>query len=164
MIKTKRCTIKRFAKEHVGFLTTLVTDIKVRQYLGGIPSKQHIEKRVDRYLSNSKDDFWVVQEDGTGEFIGLISMNKMSIFRKAEISYEFLPNWWGKGYAIETIVEVIKHIFKKTKYKKLIAITQTKNEKSKKILESIGMQLVKKKIMFDEEQSIYHLKSNHFTY
>ncbi len=162
MIKTKRCAITKFAREHVDFFISLVKNEKVRQYLGGIPSEQHIEKRINRNINGSKNECWIVQEDETNEFIGLISINKVNVFLKGEISYEFLPNWWGKGYAFESVNKVIDYTFRNTKYKKLIAITQTKNENSKKLLESIGMQLTNTKIMFDEEQSIYHLSSNQF--
>lgn len=160
MINTKRCTIKRFSKEHVELFNSLVTNNKVREYLGGVPSKEHIDKRINRILENTKNDYWVVQDNETGESIGLITINKQGIFNKGEISYEFLPNWWGKGYAVESIKKVIEHTFSSNKYKKLVAITQTKNVKSKKLLESIGMQFIKTKVMFEEEQSIYHLKKN----
>lgn len=162
MIKTKRCTIKRFAKEHVDFFNALVTDKRVRQYLGGVPSKRHIEQQINRYLNSAGDAFWIVQEDETGDFIGFISVNKASISSKDEISYEFLPSRWGKGYAIECITKIIEYIFNNANCNELIAITQTKNDRSKKLLERVGMQLVKTKVMFDEDQSIYHLKSNQF--
>lgn len=159
---TQRCTLKKFAKEHVDFFCTLVADKKVRQYLGGVPTEEHIEKRINHYLSDSEDEFWIVQENQTGEFIGLISINQLNTLHEGEISYEFHPNWWGRGYAIETVLKVIEHTFSHGDYEKLVAITQSKNASSKKLLKSIGMQFIETKVMFGEEQSIYHLKKNYF--
>lgn len=70
MIHSKRCTIIKFSHDHVNLLRKLTTDQEVRRYLGGVPNQTHIEKRINSNLSKSKDDFWIVQEDETGECIG----------------------------------------------------------------------------------------------
>ncbi len=162
MIITKRCIISKFEKEHTDFYYNLVTDKEVRKYLGGVPSEKHIEESINNFINNSMSKIWVVKEKKSEELIGFISIDKSEQFQKDEISYEFLPNWWGQGYATETITGVIEYVFKIKNMHELIAITQSKNRKSRNLLEKIGMIRKMTEIMFYEEQSIYQISKNQF--
>ncbi len=158
MIKTKRCLIKKFEEEHIDFYHKLVTDRNVRKYLGGIPSESHIRRSISNFINSTMNDYWVVQELKSEELIGFVSIDKSEKYEKNEISYEFLPKWWGQGYAKEVISEIIRYAFMKKNLDELIAITQSKNVKSRKLLDKVGMKRQTTEIMFGEEQSIYQIK------
>jgi len=162
MITTKRCSLVRFKEEHSDFYRSLQHDIQVRKYLGGMPSKHHINESIKKIISDSSSLFWIVKDISCDEAIGMISLEKSDLFNEIEISYEFLPNWWGQGYAGETIIEIITYAFNVNCIKSLIAITQSKNIKSRSLLEKNGMQRKQTKVMFNEEQSIYQISKEEF--
>ncbi|MDH8679279.1 GNAT family N-acetyltransferase [Fusibacter bizertensis] len=162
MIITKRCIITKFEKEHADFYYNLVTDVKVRKYLGGVPSEKHIEESINNFITNSVNMIWVVKEKKSEELIGFIAIDKSEQFQQDEISYEFLPNCWGQGYAIETISEVLEYAFKTENKHELIAITQSKNKRSRNLLEKLGLRIKMTEIMFNEEQSIYQISKDQF--
>jgi len=56
------------------------------------------------------------------------------------------------------ISEIIRYAFMKKNLDELIAITQSKNVKSRKLLDKVGMKRQTTEIMFGEEQSIYQIK------
>lgn len=162
MIITDRCQLSGFSVDDTDFYFSLQQDPDVRQYLGGIPSEDHIKRNIERILKDSDSRYWIVKDKHSLEALGVISLDMSELFDEIEISYEFAPKWWGLGLANEALSEVINYAFNKDKLLKLIAITQSKNTKSVALLKKNGMELVQTKIMFDEEQSIFEMTRETF--
>ncbi|MER5701429.1 GNAT family N-acetyltransferase [Micromonospora sp. NPDC002296] len=56
------------------------------------------------------------------------------------MSYVFLPEWWGRGYARETCTAAIGLAFDRfPDAARLIAVTQEANTRSVRLLEALGM-------------------------
>lgn len=62
MLITKRCKLVRFQEKHIGFYRNLQSNVQVRQYLGGVPTKEHIEKNISRIMNDSSSDDFVVED------------------------------------------------------------------------------------------------------
>jgi RimJ/RimL family protein N-acetyltransferase len=60
-------------------------------------------------------------------------------FNMGEIYYKFLPEFWGKGYATETSLTLIKFGFESLKLHRIEAGVATKNIRSIRVLEKSGM-------------------------
>lgn len=106
--------------------------------------------------------FWVVRLKSNNQLIGLVSLDK-HVDGGTEVSYEFLPNYWGQGYATEVINRVIKFAFEELGIDKLLAETQTANVNSCKLLDRVGMRLERKVQRFGAEQGIFSVgKLNSF--
>lgn len=103
--------------------------------------------------------YWVIREKQTDHFIGMVSLDPHHDGSYLEVSYQLLPNWWGKGYASEAVQRMIRFAFNELKQKKLVAETQTANISSCRLLEKLGMNLERKITRFGAEQAIYSLKS-----
>lgn len=83
---------------------------------------------------------WVIKEKETQDFIGEIGLTLAAErFRKGEIHYSLLPEFWGKGYAYESVKEVIKYAFTVLKLHRIEAGVATENIRSIKLLEKLGM-------------------------
>ncbi|MDQ8739464.1 GNAT family N-acetyltransferase [Paenibacillus sp. LHD-38] len=76
-----------------------------------------------------------------------------------EVSYEFLPYSWGKGYAEEVIRWLLQFAFKELKQSKIIAETQTANVTSCRLLEKAGMKAEQTLSRYGAEQMIYSISS-----
>ncbi|WP_238327973.1 GNAT family N-acetyltransferase [Paenibacillus gorillae] len=75
-----------------------------------------------------------------------------------EVSYEFLPDWWGNGYASEVIAMVLDYALNELHISKIIAETQTANIASCRLLEKVGMNLERTVQRYGAEQAIYAIE------
>ncbi|RDW20265.1 GNAT family N-acetyltransferase [Oceanobacillus arenosus] len=159
MIDTERCYFNTFTKADNADVKKLFVNQAVRKYLGGIRDEESILNVLDDMINPPDNAFyWVVREKQTNNFIGLVSLDPHHEGRFLEISYQILPNWWGKGYATEVVRPIIDYAFKELNQIILIAETQTDNKNSIRLLEKLGMQLECKITRFGAEQAIYSIK------
>ncbi|WP_042221662.1 GNAT family N-acetyltransferase [Oceanobacillus manasiensis] len=159
MFKTERCYINSFKETDFADVQKLFVNQDVRKYLGGIRDEESIIGQLQSMLNPSDSAFyWVIREKQTDNFIGLVSLDPHHEGAFLEVSYQFLPVWWGKGYATESVLPIIQFAFNNLNQKKLLAETQTANKGSCRLLEKLGMQLERKTIRFGAEQSIYSIK------
>lgn len=137
----------------------LNVDKQVRRYLGGIYDANQIERLLNERIQLEKDTWnWAVREKGTEAFLGIISLDLHHDGTNYEVSYQFLPKWWGAGYAMETVQVIITYALKVLKFPKLLAETQTANRASCMLLEKLGMNLEGIIYRFDAEQAIYTIQ------
>lgn len=83
---------------------------------------------------------------------------------KSEIGYMLHPDYWGKGYIPEAIVEIEKYGFEQIGLKTIEAKIDPRNENSRKILQRNNYQfdrLVQNEMVFQDEQidSEYYIKN-----
>ncbi|WP_405098722.1 GNAT family N-acetyltransferase [Oceanobacillus sp. FSL H7-0719] len=158
MFETKRCFISTLQKSDCVDVRELFINQKVRKFLGGIRQKDSIKAVLDEMLHPGDDSFyWAVREKHTDQFIGLVSLNPHHDSIYLEVSYQFLPNWWGKGYATEVIQLIIIFALNELSLSKVVAETQTANTSSCRLLERLGMKLEKTIKRFGAEQAIYSI-------
>ncbi|WP_017187402.1 GNAT family N-acetyltransferase [Alkalibacillus haloalkaliphilus] len=162
MFETKRCFINKLQKSNFDDVKKLYVDQKVRKFLGGVCDEDSVNKLMDEMLHSEGDSYnWIVKEKATGHFIGLVSLNPHHDGENLEISYQFLPEWWGQGYASEVVQGVINFAFNDLNLLKVVAETQTANIDSCKLLEKLGMKLEHKVVRFGAEQAIYSIQSSY---
>lgn len=160
LFETERCFIRTFQKSDYIDVKKLYVDEEVRRFLGGTRQENSIEIVLKEMLNSSADSFyWIVREKRTDNFIGLVSLDPHHDGVDYEISYQFLPSWWGKGYATEVAHLIIKYALNELNLSKVIAETQTANTPSCRLLERLGMELERTINRFGAEQAIYSIKS-----
>ena len=76
-----------------------------------------------------------------------------------EISYQLMPDSWGKGFAIEALEKVIKHVNKNLNVKTILAETQVKNLRSVNLLRKLGFREIRKLERFGESQSLFEYRA-----
>ncbi|MDY0406771.1 GNAT family N-acetyltransferase [Virgibacillus sp. 179-BFC.A HS] len=106
---------------------------------------------------NTVSHYWVVREKYTQKFIGLVSLDTHHVGTDLEVSYQFLPHWWGKGYATEVVGAVIHIAFHEFNLPRIVAETQTANKVSCRLLEKLGRALERTVMRFGAEQAIYSI-------
>lgn len=77
-----------------------------------------------------------------GVVVGVVSVEPRSRFDgRPEVSYSFLPEHWGRGYAREAVGAVVKWALEAvaSDSASLIAVTQEANVRSCRLLEALGM-------------------------
>lgn len=164
MMRTVRCLISNVQEADFESIKELWMDDRVRQYLGGaIKDDAPIQAKFINLLERSTQPgvhFLSIRLVATGDFIGLMSLDKYYNGKDLEISYEFLPAYWGKGYAIEAVSRLCKFAFEDLGQQRLYAETQLANTRSCLMLEKVGMLLTEKVNRFGAEQAVYCLKQS----
>jgi RimJ/RimL family protein N-acetyltransferase len=85
---------------------------------------------------------YLVELKASGESIGMSGLIKRDTLSEVDIGYAFLPEHFGKGYAIEAALAVRDHA-RALGLTTLVAITSPGNEASNALLRKIGMRFDK---------------------
>lgn len=159
MFETERCSLSVFRKSDYMDVSKIFTDQEVRRYLGGIREPDSLKAILDDMLDPKPGSYyWVVREKRTEQFIGLVSLDSYHAGINQEVSYQFLPDWWGRSYAKEAVAAIIDFALNSLKLPALVAETQSANKPSCRLLEKLGMELERKVYRYGAEQSIYSIR------
>lgn len=155
-LQTTRCHLTALKKSDLGHMIALRTNEDVRRFLGGPATEETITTRfADMLKPKASTHQWAVRTKKDNAFIGLITLDPHHSGTDLEVSYEFLPQWWGNGYATETIGAVIDHAFNDLNLPRLLAETQMANTASRRLLERLGFALEQTVERFGAQQAIY---------
>jgi RimJ/RimL family protein N-acetyltransferase len=103
---------------------------------------------------NSGFGFWAAIEKATGQIIGMCGLVKRDNLPHPDLGYSFLPEYFGQGYAFEA-TQVCIHVAKiKFQLPQLLAIVNTENMPSRKLLEKLGFQFQKMIGLYDNEPDL----------
>lgn len=160
MLITDRCYLQKIQAEDKKDIIKLYTNSETRMYLGGALSIQEADEKFDDLIKNhqiiNNEAIYTVKLKNE-KFIGLIYLSPYYDINFYEISYEFLPEYWGHGYAYEVMQEILNTCRMKFGLKKIYAETQTKNLRSRKLLEKLGYKKENELIRFNEDQTVYSI-------
>jgi [ribosomal protein S5]-alanine N-acetyltransferase len=142
-LETPRLTLQPFTPEDLDHLAELHSNPEVNQFYkvqGAWP-----RELVSEYLSGFIKDYQtlgysklkVTLKDGT--FIGRAGFSLWEETGETELGYSLKREQWGKGYATEASLELVRWIFEKTNLGYIIAFAAVENIASRNVLEKIGM-------------------------
>jgi len=155
-METSHLILGKAVEEDFEDLVKLNTCPAVRKYLGGPLAYHSACVRATILVKLSPDLFWVLR-DKNRIFIGTISLSKHHDSEDMEISYQLIPDAWGKGFAKEALEKVIEHLHEDRKIQKILAETQTKNLRSINLLKKLGFNEIRKLERFGEPQTLFEL-------
>ncbi|MBX2827653.1 MAG: GNAT family N-acetyltransferase [Flavobacteriaceae bacterium] len=146
-LHTQRLHITPLTKADISDIHRMNSFEEVARYNTiGIPkSEADTAKVLASALDTSKENErilgWSLRLKDNHTFVGHLGMN-LSIpkYNMAEIHYHLLPAHWGKGYASEAVMELLRWGFEDQKLHRIEAGVATANAASIKLLERVGMQ------------------------
>jgi RimJ/RimL family protein N-acetyltransferase len=151
-LETERLALRRFTTADAENLFLLDSDPAVMRYLsGGKPTPRHmIEQEVlPRFLRSYEryEGFGVFAAvlKATGEFLGWFGFKPDKDGGADEISlgYRLRQAAWGKGYATEGARALISKGFVELGVRRVYATTYEENLASRRVMEKVGMKLVR---------------------
>lgn len=156
-LQTQRCAIEYLNASHILAARGLFTDPRVREFLGGPVPPEHAEKRLEHWLRSDGPYFAVTRRDD-GAFLGVVDIAPHHEAGRQELSYMFLPEYWGGGYACESIRRILQYCREELHLSEVVSETQEKNLRSCNLLERLGYTLEKRVERFGALQCVYALK------
>lgn len=141
---TNRIYFKKFLSEDdFQYFLNLVSNEKIMvMNYGRVFLLEEAKNYYKRLLENNEKhkDFgqFKVFETATNIFIGSGALAINDDFTEAEVEYLLLPEYWGKGFGSEIVVELLNVAEESNSIKRVTAITDPNNIASKKILLNNG--------------------------
>jgi RimJ/RimL family protein N-acetyltransferase len=145
LIKSKRLTLRPFNLNDAEFIIDLVNQPSFIQNIRDVGVRTVAD--AEKYLENgpissyTKNGFGLlaVTLNDTGQPIGMCGLIKRDTLEDVDIGYAFLPDFWGRGYAVEAAQAVMNHAKEVLGLKRVVAIVDPVNAGSIRVLEKIGM-------------------------
>lgn len=146
IIETERLILREIREDDLDRIYEIFSNMMVTQFYGQEPittkdqalgfishfKNLHLEKKGIR---------WGIERRNIKGLIGTIGFHLWSPKHlRAEIGYEILPDYWGKGYAKESILNCISYGFNEMKLHRIGAVVFVENQNSNKLLEKIGFE------------------------
>jgi ribosomal-protein-alanine N-acetyltransferase len=123
------------------------------EFLFQVRSNDEVNKYIDRKKAQNIDDarfhmerirkdweaakgfYWVMEERNSNSAMGSVCLWNINLAEmEAELGYELLPDYQGKGYMNEAIASVLDYATSEAQFKRLTAWTHVDNERSKILL------------------------------
>lgn len=155
-LTTDRLVLRPIEADDVPAMARLWTDPDVRRHLGGPVDKETLRVR-EQHCVGTRGAFSVtLRTDGT--VVGGVQLEPDS--RRAgriEVSYQLLPEHWGFGYGREAVAAAVAWAREATTPdgSEVVAVTQEANARSRRLLESIGMEQAEGFVEWGAAQVLY---------
>ncbi|WP_251015613.1 GNAT family N-acetyltransferase [Streptomyces sp. ISL-99] len=154
-LTTSRLALRPIESSDVPEIARLWTDPEVRRYLGGPVAQQTVRERRNACVGAPGALSVVRQEDGV--VVGLVTVERGGRDGRTEVSYQFLPEYWGCGYAREAVAAAVDWASAEvpSQFPGVVAVTQEANGRSRHLLEALGATLVDSFVEWQEPQVLY---------
>ena len=167
VLETERLRLRRFTVDDAEFILDLLNQPSFLRYIGD--KGVRTTKDARRYIldgpvaSYTKNGFglYLVQLKGSGEEIGMCGLVNREELDDVDIGFAFLPQFWGRGYAVESAAEVINTERQSLGLDRVVAITSPDNNASIKVLEKIGLRF-ERMVQLSEDEPEIRLFSSDF--
>ena len=135
LFSTTRLVVRKFIPDDYKDLAEILTDVEVTYFepYETFTKEACIQEAIN--FSNSSEFYAVVLNN---KVIGKIYFSDKG-YGNYEIGYTFNRDHQGKGYACESIIGMMKYAFSSLGVRRIFAEIDTRNEKSIKLVERVGM-------------------------
>jgi ribosomal-protein-alanine N-acetyltransferase len=148
VLKTERLTLRQLVSGDANEIFALRSDANVNKYLGRRPSVSIDDaitfiQTIDENIKRNDSIYWVITLNGTDKLIGTICLFDFSDDNtKAEIGFELLPGFQGKGIMQEATSKVIDFGIQHIGLHSIEAYTHYENQSSTRLLEKFNFKKI----------------------
>ena len=141
---TERLALRRFTLEDLDLLDRMNSDPEVMQYVGGTKTREETQIVLrDRILGYYDEHpglgIWATIERSSGTCIGMHLLNHIQGETFIQVGYVLFRDYWGRGYATEMSIALLRHGFMELGLQRIVAITNLPNVASQRVLLKSGL-------------------------
>jgi [ribosomal protein S5]-alanine N-acetyltransferase len=143
VLETARLALRRFTLDDAAFILELVNEPSFIRHIGdkGVRSKNDARRYLRSGPIASYERFgfglYAVELKDGREPIGMCGVRKRQALPDPDLGFAFLPRYWSKGYALESVAAVLVDARERHGLKRLLAITSQDNVRSIVLLEKV---------------------------
>ncbi|MFE6689104.1 GNAT family N-acetyltransferase [Streptomyces sp. NPDC057743] len=146
-LATGRLALRPFTdtESDLDLVVELDSDPEVMRYLTGGHPMTREEIRAESFERMLSGGFWATQLRATGAFLGWHCLSPVndSPVNTADLGYRLRRSAWGKGFATEGALALVRKGFGELGYDRIIADTMSVNARSRRVLEKCGLSYVR---------------------
>ncbi|MGW0776759.1 GNAT family N-acetyltransferase [Streptomyces sp. NPDC002835] len=154
-LTTRRLALRPVAAADVPEIARLWTDLEVRRHLGGPVAGSVVRIREKRCVG--APGVFAVARRADGAVVGLVTVELGARDGRTEVSYQLLPEHWGRGYGREAVAAAVAWARgdAPSGAPGVVALTQQANLRSRRLLEALGATVEDSLVEWDEPQVLY---------
>ena len=145
VIPTARTRLRPVSMEDVGDPHRLWTDPQMRRYFWADEVIPRL--RAGAAMREAVEDFgrhgfglWISERrQGGGDPIGFCGLRHLDDGPEVEILYGISPPEWGRGFATEVALAVLRYGFERTGLTRVLGVADAGNLASRRVRDKIGM-------------------------
>jgi len=144
-LETERLTLREVSTDDADFILRLLNEPSFLRFIGdkGVRNLQDARQYIlnGPIASYNQNGFglYLVVLKSTNMSIGMCGLIKRETLTDVDIGFAFLPEFWNKGYALESATAVFSYGKDVLKLPRIVAITNKDNVTSGKLLERLGL-------------------------
>lgn len=145
ILETDRLRLREFTLDDTAFVLELLNSPGWLRFIGDRnvrtpdQAKGYLENGPIKSYKENGYGLSCVEKKEDGRAIGMCGLLRRDHLEHPDIGFAFLPDYQGKGYALEIASATMRYTKEKLGIKKVAAITAPDNGKSIRLLENIGM-------------------------
>jgi RimJ/RimL family protein N-acetyltransferase len=160
ILETTRLILRHMSADDAAFMLILLNDPSWLRYIGDRGVRNLDDAR--HYILNGAVEnyarlgfgFYLAELKESGTAIGMCGLAKRDYLDYADIGFALMPQYCGKGYAIEAAAAVVDYAKQDLGLSRLLATTRVDNLSSIKLLEKIGMHFEKMILHSDGDREL----------
>jgi len=159
-IKTKRLMLRPYIEDDFHFFFKFLEDPRVTRFL------RFTEKQKTRQGARNFFDGVLLSYAGSQPifalsivhrkeniYIGTCGLTPLSDGTGFECYYVLIPDYWGRGFAVEAMSGLCQYAFSEFRIDRIVALVHPENHASKRVAEQMGMSDDSQ--VFDRETGIF---------
>ncbi len=144
VVETERLLLRRLREDDAEFILELLNEPAFLEFVGdkGVRTLGDARKYirtgpVESYARHGFGLYLTTLKDGTA--IGICGLLKRESLEDVDVGFAFLPAFWSKGYAAESVAAVLSHGRHDFELERIVAVTSAGNDRSIRVLEKLGL-------------------------
>jgi len=145
VLETERLFLRGLNARDAPFILALLNEPSFLRFIGD--KKVRTVQDAEQYIQNGPVASYerhgfglcLVELQDTHTPTGICGLLKRDELPDPDIGFAFLPDFWNKGYALESAAAVMKDARERLNLNRILAITNQDNEPSIKLLQKLGL-------------------------
>jgi len=125
--------IRQFTQENFDNIVSFMKDVTSTSF------NQLFKNIIDSYQNQEKVIHYALILKSNGAFLGFCGLITLEENMQIECYYFLRPEYWGNGYAIESLRKIFEYAFSELKLDKIVAYINQGNIRGWKVAERSGM-------------------------
>jgi RimJ/RimL family protein N-acetyltransferase len=156
-IETARLYLRQFTPDDLDELYRIYSDSQVMKYVSeGVRNREETAADLFQIVTDWEQHafgLWAVVNKENNQLIGDGGLRFLGKKPEVEVGYVLAKAYWGKGLATEVAAASLKYGFEVLKLDKIVAVADTGNRSSRRVMEKVGM---KYQHNLDDSDRVYY--------
>ncbi len=160
ILETQRLRLRELSTSDAEFILALLNEPSFIKNIGdrGVRSLEDAKHYILKgpIVSYTKNGFglYLVELKVSHTPIGICGLVNRPSLNDVDIGYAFMPQFWSKGYAVESAFAVMTYGKETLRLDRIVGITASDNAGSIKVLEKIGLSFERMIRLADDDEEI----------